>query len=98
MEDNMKIEQTTKLENGEVLTTELSEDVMTDETGINGLALAALAALGGAAAIAFAKRGKIKSKITERQVKRLEKKGFNVSKVEVVEGEDDVDPEKDTEE
>lgn len=101
MEDNNVINQETELtENNDVLTAELitEDDLETGSSGLAGVGIAALAILGGVAAIAYKKRDKINERRTERQIKRLQKKGYNISKIEVFESEDDVESEEDTEE
>lgn len=98
MEDNMTIEQSTELVEGNEVLNEGSEDVIESSSANIGLGLAALAVLTGTVAIAYRKRDAIKAKRTERQIKRLEKKGYNISKLENAETGEDVDPEEDTEE
>lgn len=98
MEDNVLNQETELVENSEALTTETDEILESSDSGFSGLGDFVIGALCvGIAAVAFAKRDKIKEKITERQIKKLEKKGYNVSKLEVVDSED-VDSEEDTDE
>ena len=102
MEDNNVINQETELvENNEALTVDLltEEDLESNGSGLYGLGFVALGAIvAGTAAIIHSNRDKINAKRTERQIKKLQKKGYNVSKLEIVSPEKDVDSEEDYDE
>lgn len=70
------------------------------ESGIGSIALLAVAGVAvGAAAFAIAKKDKIKAKLEERKIKKLEKKGYVVIRPdELVEAEAEVSEEDESEE
>lgn len=102
MEDNNVINQETELvEDSEASTVDLltEEDLESSGSGLYSLGIVALGAIvAGTAAIIHHNHDKIEAKRTEGLIKKLQKRGYNVSKLEIVSHEKNVDSEEDYDE